>query len=421
MPEQFLHYIWKHRLFNEKTMYTPEGERVEVIKTGEQNPDAGPDFTNAQIKIGNTLWAGNVEIHDSSSDWKRHHHHEDRSYDNVILQVVKNNDIPVFRTNGQKIPTVEITFRKKYYDNYKRLLKSTNWIPCQKDLESVERFRIHYWINSILFERLEKKSERIKNTLLKNNNDWEETFYIHLAGNFGFKLNAMPFELLARSLPFKYLARHKDNLTQLEALLFGQAGFLENPHKHPYISGLKKEYAFLQQKYRLTPLEKHLWKFLRSRPANFPTLRIAQFAALVYNSANLFSKVIDCHTVEQLRQLFSHPASSFWDNHYTFEKESAKRKKMPGYPTIHLIIINTLVPFLFLYGKARNKQHLPDRAIEWLHNLPPEKNAVINKWNQLGLQAGNAADTQGLLHLKKEYCSYKKCLSCQIGNIIINQ
>jgi hypothetical protein len=291
MNEEFLQYIWKHALYEPSSLITDNGEKITVLKPGEQNFNAGPDFLNARLQIGDTTWAGNVEIHINSSDWVKHHHQNDKAYNNVILQVVHHNDMKANLQNGSQVHAVEVKFNKRIYKNYQHLVKSNSWIPCQHKIKSVDSFSLNHIISALTIERLKEKSDEIAQTLKFTKNDWSETFYIHLAKNFGFKINAVPFEMLARSLPFKYIAKHKDNLLQIEALLFGQAGFLNDQNDDEYYNLLVSEYRMLRSKFNLKPLEKHLWKFLRLRPCNFPTIRLAQFARLLFKSSFLFKNI----------------------------------------------------------------------------------------------------------------------------------
>ena len=420
MTEEFLHYIWKYSLFSKRGLIADTGDKIEVLKPGEHNADAGPDFLNVKAKIGSTIWAGNVEIHINSSDWNKHNHLNNRVYDNVILHVVLNNDMATRRTNGEIIPTLELKFEKSLYNNYTRLISNELWIPCQNDIKNIDKFFIDYWLNIMLADRLGSKTGNIAVTLRATGNNWEETFYIHLAKNYGFKLNSLPFEMLAKSLPLKYLLRHRDSLFQVEALLFGQAGFLgDNLPYDNYYKKLQSEYRYLKRKFNLKPLDKHLWRFMRLRPVNFPTVRIAQFAAMIKNYQGMFSKVINCRSVEELRKYFCACPSEYWNNHYTFGKESKKSKKRPGDSSFYIIFINTIVPFLFIYGKINNIEPLKDRAIDFLIEIPPERNNIIRKWEKLGINVNNAFYSQALLQLKNEYCNKKFCLNCQIGNKII--
>jgi len=421
MKEDFLHHLWKFKLFNRHNLKTTEGETVEVINTGQHNTDAGPDFFNAKVKVGNTLWAGNVEIHLKSSDWKKHSHHLDGAYKNVILHVVHEYDEAVTTTDGNRIYTLELKekFNPKLYQNYLQLIESREWIPCEKQIKNVEKLAIDAWLERLLIERLERKTENILQSLRVNNNNWEESFYQQLAKNFGFQLNALPFEMLAKSLPLSHLGKHKNNLNQIEALLFGQAGLLEKKYKDEYPNELKKEYDFLKKKFSLKPMDGSQWKFLRLRPSNFPTIRIAQFAQLIHKSSHLFSKILETESLDKLKSFFEISTSDYWITHYVFDKSSARREKNLGESAMLIILINTVVPFLFAYGKQRQSEAHEERAMAFLEKLSPEKNTIISHWEELGIKAKNAARTQALLQLKNEYCSEKKCLNCTIGNKII--
>jgi len=421
MKEDFLHFIWKHGLFNKSKIVPESGEKIEILDRGEQNHDAGPDFFNAKIKIDNTTWVGNVEIHINSSDWSRHNHDTNKAYDSVILHVVVNRDTPVYRTNGQLIPTIEIKYNQSIYTNYIHLQKNQEWIPCESRIFKVDPFILKHWLQKVLVERLEEKRDQIISLYKHNKNDWDETFYQQLARNFGFKKNAEPFELLAKSLPYKYIAKHRNNLMQVEAMLFGQAGMLNDLiSEDEYYLSLKKEYEFLKEKFSLRPMGGHLWKFMRLRPSNFPTLRIAQFGMLIHQSERLFSYIIKSENIEDLRNLFNLSASVYWDDHYLFHKKSKKRRKSIGLHTIDILIINSVVPFLFAYGVERNIPEYKERAFNFLDQIPPEKNSIISKWNSLGVKADNAFHSQALIQLKAKYCKFKRCLNCTIGTKILS-
>jgi len=420
MSEEFLHYLWKYSLFD-KDLILSSGEIVEILNAGLHNFDAGPDFFNAKIKIENTIWAGNVEIHINSSDWKKHNHHIDKSYDNIILHVVFNNDSEIKRANGEIIPTVEISgkFNIKLLEKYQGFMNNKLWIPCQNQIQDANKFVVSKWFERLLIERLEKKTDNIYKTLELYNNNWKQTFYQHLARNFGFNLNAEPFELLSKSLPENYLGKHKDKIFQIEALLFGQAGLLDKNFSDDYPSNLKKEYLFLKHKFSLEPIDKHLWRFMRLRPGNFPTLRIAQFANLYSKSDDLFSIVLETGNYKDIFKIFDATTSPYWESHYVFDKLSVKKKKILGENAANLLIINTVVPFLFAYGNYKNIQSFKDRALEFLEQIPGEKNSIINRYEKLGMTSNKAYHTQALLELKKNYCNLKKCLQCSIGNELL--
>ncbi|RLD84304.1 MAG: DUF2851 domain-containing protein [Bacteroidetes bacterium] len=419
MEEKILYFIWKFKLYNTKELISSEGKHIQIKNPGIQNSDAGPDFINAQIKIDNTLWAGNVEMHLKSSDWNKHHHQKDKAYNNVILHVVLFNDAMVYNENGDKIPLLKLNLNPAIVKKYKELLVNEGKLPCSKDIKLVEEFRLKIWFDNLLFERLYEKTATIKQILEKNKNNWEESFYQTIARNFGFNLNAEPFERLARSLPLKSIAKHHNNLMQIEALLFGQAGFLNDIIDDDYFKTLKREYTHLQKKFDLHSIEKHSWKFLRSRPSNFPLIRISQFASLIHQSTSLFSKIINTPNIDDIHKLFQLKASEFWSTHYTFEKVSKLKEKKFGDNSINNIIINTIVPFIFLYGEYKDDQKLKDKAITLLENLKAEDNYITRMWISEGIKITNAFSSQAIIQQTKNYCQKEKCLDCGIGSEIL--
>lgn len=421
MPESFLHFLWRWRRFDVQNLTTTEGLALEIMHPGEWNTHAGPDFFNARLRIGDTIWAGNVEIHLYASEWLAHGHSTDRAYDNVVLHVVLEEDEPIRRTNGERIACLQLQGRipPKILENYQRLDQERAWIPCQNFfLNTPDIVRLN-WLDRILVERLEEKTAAVATMLDLTGNHWEEAFYRLLARNFGLKVNGEPFEALARSLPLITLAKHKNNLIQLEALLFGQAGMLDETFEdhHPIL--LQREYRHLAHKYQLVPMAVSQWKFLRLRPANFATVRIAQFAALVHQSAHLFSKILEAHTLRALENLFEVEPSEYWRTHFQLDKLSVRRPKTPGRDFIHLLIINTVVPFLFYYGQQKGREDFQKRALSLLEELPPESNALVEGWAMLGIPTRNAYQTQALIHLKTRYCDPKRCLECGVGNAIL--
>ena len=419
MKVSILHYVWQNKLFVSQEIKTTDGERVEIIDVGRINTDAGPDFFNAKIKIGDTLWAGNVEIHTASSEWNKHNHQQDKAYDSVILHVVLQADSDVYRIDGTKIPQLELKFPQQIETNYELLFSQQKWILCADKIDQVPSIVIQSWKNALLTERLEQKMSAIESLLNENNRHWEEAFYITLARSFGFGTNSQAFESLAKSLPLSVLGKHKDQLFQLEALLFGQAGLLDLETYDDYSANLKKEYEFLRAKYELNPLEKSQWKLLRLRPDNFPHVRIAQFAALIHSSTKLFSKITENPNLTYIRTLFAYETSTYWKANYLFGRESKVRTKRLGEQSINGLIINTVVPFLFCYADQKKNDDLKDRALQILEQLESEQNAIITGWRSLGLHVDNAFDSQSLLQLKKSYCDEKKCLRCRIGHKIL--
>jgi hypothetical protein len=417
MIEEFLHYIWKYRL-----AYYPEYDHIEVFHPGFHNTDSGPDFFNARIKIDETLWSGNVEIHIFSSDWNKHGHQHDKAYDNVILHVVYQHDEEVRNSNGIIIPVLELKgkFDENMYVRYKYMLSNNDRIPCEKMIKDIDMKKVSSWLDRMMTERLEKKSASIRQLLVKNGNNAEETFYQLMARSFGSRINALPFELMAKSLPLQYLAKHKSNLLQIEALIFGQAGMLDNNFSDEYPLKLKREYQYLRKKLSLVPVDPAIWKFLRLRPYNFPTIRLAQFAMLVYNSSALLSKLIDAAEPHDIYRLLTVSASSYWDDHFLFDKSAKRIVKKLSSDAVNLIIINALVPFMFVYGRHLARPEISEKALALLENVPGEKNTVTELWNKLGFITENAFTTQALLELKTSYCDLKKCLNCSIGNMILN-
>lgn len=420
MKEEFLQFIWKHGLFIKNDLRTTDGKTIEVISTGQPNSDSGPDFFNARIRINETTWAGNIEIHQKSSDWYLHKHDTDAAYNNVILHVVELHDKPV-RIKNQEVPTVKINYPDSILKNYEQLLRSEQWIPCEEKLNEVDPFVLRFWFSSLMTSRLQAKTGDILAILKQNKNNWNETFYQLLARNFGMKTNALPFELLAKSLPLPVLSKHKNNLFQIEALFFGQSGLLnESLLGDDYFLSLRKEYSYLYKKYGLSAIESHLWKFMRLRPINFPTIRIAQLAMLIHHSSALFSRILESDKPEQLQKLFEVQASEYWDTHYRFNKPSEESKpKTLGKTAFNNLVINTISPLLFVYGDQHQNQEMKDRAMSLLEKLEPESNQIIRKWNELGIESISAFETQALLQLKNNYCNYKKCLNCQLGAKII--
>jgi hypothetical protein len=421
MSEDFLHHIWKFRLFDQLGLASTLGEEIEIVHPGMHNTDSGPDFFNARIKIAGTLWAGNVEVHINASDWNKHGHQSDKAYQNIILHVVHNADIILRRANGDPLPTLQLKnlFSSRHYENYLRFKSSNDWIPCERQITGTPPLVMDSTLDRLLIERLERKSEAIYGSLALNHNNWEETFYQLLARNFGFMTNAVPFELMAKSLPLVVLLRHKNNLLQVEALLFGQAGMLERHLEDQYARALQNEYVFLKHKFKLQAIDMHLWKFLRLRPVNFPTIRIAQFASLIYCSANLFSHVLACEDIHELQELLDVSPSQYWETHYSFDKPAPQRKKSLGQQAINSLLINTVVPFLFVYGQQRGEEQFKDRALRIMELLPGEQNSIIEHWAELGIPVDTAYHTQALLQLKNEYCQQRQCLNCNIGNYLL--
>lgn len=416
MTEEFLHYLWRFRQFQQLGLNTEEGEALTIIHTGNHNSDAGPDFSEAKIQIGEQLWAGNVEIHVLSSDWNKHGHQNDAAYDNVILHVVYEDDKPVLDKNGQRIPTLTLKglFDEYLYWRYEQLIQNKEEIPCAQQFPEVDEMIKESMLERVLVERLEAKAQIIQELWEQNNRNWNETFYQWMAHGFGLKVNAEPMLMLARSLPQNVLAKHKDHLFQLEALLFGVAGMLHDV-EDDYAKELNKEFQFLKSKYNLSQLDASIWKFARLRPPSFPTVRIGQLAALIHRSENLFSKILGIGSLKVLEQLLSDSPSIYWREHYRFGSEHSRSKAGMGKAFQETLIINVVVPFLFIYGKMKEENFYCQRAMDLLDQMGGENNKITRVYLELGLSLDSAFRSQAAIQLYKEYCSMKKCLNCSIG------
>ena len=327
--EAFYHFVWQHKLYRQEDLKTVGGETIEVIHPGFLNHDAGPDFFNAKVKINAVLWAGNVEIHTKSSDWHTHQHQSNKAYDNVILHVVAEYSTAISNSSGCEIPTLELHVLPYVFTHYEELINQKHTIACHDKLQHIDPFFLSHFQDRLVSERLERKSEPIQQILRMSHGDWEATLLQTLCRNFGFGVNADTFERLGKSITPKIIAKHRDQLLQLEALLFGQAGFLEEELDDSYFNGLKKEYQFLKAKYALQPLDKHLWKFLRLRPGNFPTIRIAQLASLLHQNDELLHTIIN-EDLKSITKTLSTGTSDYWETHYLFGKPSNKRQKNLG-------------------------------------------------------------------------------------------
>ena len=413
--EQLLHYVWKHKIFPLKELKTTTGQQVEVIDTGLANTDAGPDFFNAKLKLDGVLWIGNIEIHERSSDWFKHGHHADAGYNSVILHIASEIDTEISRSNGERIPQIQLICPEAVRTNYKELLETDSYPPCYRIIPSLSPFTAHSWMTALQMERFEQKATLLNERLKRCQGNWEDAFFITLARNFGFGLNGDAFETWAHQLPFRAVDKHRNDLFQIEAIFFGQAGILEDSDGDGYYLRLKKEYTYLQHKFGLIPMDASLWRFLRLRPANFPHIRIAQLACLYHRAYGLLSRIMETETLQGVRDILKGGTSEYWLTHYTFGGSSPSRPKTLSNTSLDLLIINTVVTFLYAYGLHKGNRVLCARAGSFLEELKAENNYITRMWEQYGMKASNAADSQALIQLKKEYCDKKKCLYCRIG------
>lgn len=413
--EQLLHYVWKHKIFSLKELKTTTGQQVEVIDTGLANTDAGPGFFNAKLKLDGALWIGNIEIHERSSDWFKHGHHADTGYNSVILHIASEIDTEISRSNGERIPQIQLICPEAVRTNYKELLETASYPPCYRIIPSLSPFTAHSWMSALQMERFEQKATLLNERLKRCQGNWEDAFFITLARNFGFGLNGDAFETWAHQLPFRAVDKHRNDLFQIEAIFFGQAGILEDSDGDGYYLRLKKEYIYLQHKFELIPMNTSLWRFLRLRPTNFPHIRIAQLACLYHRAYGLLSRIMETETLQGVRDILKGGTSEYWLTHYTFGGSSPSRPKTLSNTSLDLLIINTVVTFLYAYGLHKGNPVLCARAGSFLEELKAENNYITRMWEQCGMKTSNAADSQALIQLKKEYCDKKKCLYCRIG------
>jgi len=423
MKEDFLHYVWQHKKFDTINLKTVSGELITLVNVGQHNLNSGPDFFNSQLKIGDQLWAGNVEIHINASDWFVHNHEIDEAYDNVILHVVWEHDADIYRKNNSEIPVLEL---KEYVsnsalNNYKKLFsKSQKWINCENDFESVDDFIIQNWFERLYFERLERKSTDIEILLKASTNNWEAVLFKMLAKNFGLKVNGDAFLSLANSFDFSILKKSQSKLLNLEALFFGQSNLLEDDIQDTYYLEIQKEYVFLKQKFGLSNVGVIPIQFFRLRPPNFPTIRLSQLAKMYNQNNNLFTKIIETNKIEDFYKLLSVDASNYWETHYTFGKVSKQSKKKSSKAFIDLLLINTIIPLKFGYAKYRGKE-IDNEIVQLIQKISSEKNSVVNRYNKIKKVSKSALQSQALIQLKVDYCDKNKCLQCEIGNTLLNK
>jgi hypothetical protein len=433
MNEEILSFIWRFQYFETPNLKTDEDETLSVTRTGYRNTNSGPDFSEARVIINGVDWAGSVEIHVRSSDWFQHAHEVDPTYENVVLHVVWENDRPVIRADGTVLPTLSLRglVRRSVLDRYDQLLHVGDEIPCSNSFEQVQELQKFAMLDRVLLERLDKKSSQVIALLSDNHQDWEETAYQWLCQHFGFKLNDPAFLKLSQNLPLRIIRKHKDNLLQIEALLFGCAGLipdnletetLDNPaDEQLYVQELRREYQFLASKYvlRHSQMAFHEWKFLRLRPAGFPTIRMAQLAVLLSKSSGIFYELTSAQSISQLHQLLDLRQSAYWINHFHFEKTAKSKVPAMGKDAGNLLIINAVVPLMVAYSKQRQLPAMLDKAISWLSALPAENNRITREWEKLGMKVKTSSDSQALIEWYHSYCTPRRCLDCTVGASLI--
>ena len=421
--EKLMQYVWKHRLWRSEDMVTNTGKKVRVVDPGLLNTDAGPDFFNAKIEIDGHMWVGNVEMHYRDTDWKRHHHDSDKAYDSVILHVVAKDDAPVRRTNGELIPQLVLEVSPQFNADYASLVGATIEVPCATKIKQVPHLTIVEWVEGLAFERLHGKVERIHQLLDSFNGSWEDVCYVTLARNFGFGINNDAFERLARRTPLRLLGKHSDSVLQIEALLFGQAGMLDaqKPGMDSYYNQLCTEYAFLSNKFQLTPMEKESWKLFRIRPQNFPYRRIAMLAQFIEGGFRMMNRILEAEGEKEMRALFEVELSGYWTKHYTFGKPNERATATLSRSSIDIILINTVAPLLYAYGELTGNYEMTDKAIKLLEDLRAESNSIVSHFVAYGIDCPDALTSQALVQLKREYCDARKCIYCKIGHHLLSK
>lgn len=418
-----MQYVWKHRLWRSEDMVTNTGKKVRVVDPGLLNTDAGPDFFNAKIEIDGHMWVGNVEMHYRATDWKRHHHDSDKAYDSVILHVVAKDDAPVRRTNGELIPQLVLEVSPQFNADYASLVGATIEVPCATKIKQVPHLTIVEWVEGLAFERLHGKVERIHQLLDSFNGSWEDVCYVTLARNFGFGINNDAFERLARRTPLRLLGKHSDSVLQIEALLFGQAGMLDaqKPGMDSYYNQLCTEYAFLSNKFQLSPMEKESWKLFRIRPQNFPYRRIAMLAQFIEGGFRMMNRILEAEGEKEMRALFEVELSGYWTKHYTFGKPNERATATLSRSSIDIILINTVAPLLYAYGELTGNYEMTDKAIKLLEDLRAENNSIVSHFVAYGIDCPDALTSQALVQLKREYCDARKCIYCKIGHHLLSK
>lgn len=422
MKEDFLHYVWQYKKFDFSNLTTVSGEAVSIVNSGQYLQQSGPDFFNAQLVIGNQKWAGNVEIHVKSSDWYLHQHEKDDHYNNVILHVVWEYDTPVFSKDNLIIPTVALQsyITKEVLQQYLTLTTPKSWIFCENQIQAIDGFVVNHWLERLFFERLENKAIPIQTLLSETDNDWEAVLFYSLAKNFGLNTNGDLFFQSLKSVPFSVIRKESYELKNLEALFFGLLDLLSEYYEDAYAKDLQNSFAFLRQKYQLRHQSYESVQFFKHRPDNFPTIRLAQLAMLYHQRQNLFAQIITIHSMKDFYHLFDLGVSAYWESHYQFDKVSPPKKKQLSKSFIDLLVINTIVPLQFAYAQSLGKE-ISESLMQLLQTISPEKNIVIEKFANFGLQSKNAFETQSLLQLKNNYCSKGKCLQCEIGTQLMKE
>lgn len=421
MNEALLQLIWKHKLLGQLRFAGTKNESIEIQSIGEHNQDSGPDFFNSKVCIDGVVLAGNVELHIKTSDWLKHQHQQNKAYDNLILHVVYEHDIELKQNEKYNVSVIELKpyIKPNLIEQYKSLQNSKQQIACGKTVTTVPDIIWKPWLDRLAISRLELKVNYLEHLFEFTNQNYEDVLYILLCRNFGFKINNDAFELLAKSLSYTVLKKYCHNQIQVEALLFGTAGFLEEPFEDDYPKLLQNEFEFLKHKHKLIPLEKTIWKFAKTRPVNFPTIRISQLANLIGKQQSLFHLLETKPGIKELRMFFDINTSTYWQDHFKFDNKAETSLKPLGDNAFEIIVINTVIPFLFFYSKKTFNDELSDYALNLLSHLNPEDNVKTKNYSSLGINIENALESQALIQLYDSFCSKKACLNCRVAEYLL--
>jgi len=422
MKESFLHFVWQYGLFDHKNLRCSEGKVLEIAQRGQLNTDGGPDFAMAQVRLDSLLLTGAVEIHVKSSDWFAHKHQDDPAYNNTILHAVYLHDTEVRTQSGHSPATLELQHRipKGMYGDFDTLLSQFHFPSCAGHTPDFSAIT-EAWLQHPLQLRLQHKAQQIDKVLLESQGDWEAVFYRVLARSLGGKVNAQAMDTLCSAAPLSLIRKMQEDPFQLEAFLLGQAGLLPAKTQDAYVQALIKEARYLQHKHQVSPMNPAAWKYLRMRPAGFPDMRIAQFAALLYKKYPMFRSLMECRSLDQAKMLLSAEASPFWTAHYTLRDSSTSHSAYIGESTLQHLLINAVLPTLYAYGQHLRQPKTMNKALDWLSQLPPENNKYTRVFEKLGMPNRHAAQSQAILGLKTEYCDRKQCLQCPVGMRIISK
>ena len=423
MNEALLHTIWKYKLLGQNRFVGTKGETIEIVAIGEHNQDSGPDFFSSKVLINDILLVGNVEIHIKTSDWLKHKHQQNKAYDNLVLHVVYEHDAELPQNEQFNVSVVELKHlvNPLLIEQYRQLQLSKQTIPCGRSITTVSDIMWKSWMDRLAISRIEEKTKRIEALFQLCHQNYEDTLYVLLSRNFGFKINTDAFELLGKSVPYSILKKHADQSIQIEALLFGTAGFLDELFEDVYPKLLQNEYEFLKHKYQLIPLKKELWKFSKTRPVNFPTIRLSQLANLIGKQQSLYHLLEKQPSLMELKAFFNIETTAYWKTHYKFDTEVEESIKPLGESAFHTIVINTIVPFLFFMSERHSNMELKEYAMDLLAQLPAEVNTKTNAFTSLGVKTESALESQAQIQLLDHFCSVKACLQCHIGQALLKK